>query len=434
MHHQGRNGATFGDVVRVREFRAIWLADAQSIAGDQIARVSLAILVFQRTGSTGLTALVYALTYLPAIVGGALLASFADRFPRRDVMVYCDLIRAALYGVVAIPHMPLGVMCVLIVLAVLSTAPFSAAESAMLPTILAEHELYVVGAGLRATTAQLAQLFGFAIGGVLVGAIGVQWGLGIDAATFVVSAILVLRFVQNRPVPTRTDDLGAEPQRRRMLDGARTVFGDARLRSLMLLAWLAAFYVVPEGLAPSYVAAIGGGTAAVGVIMAADPAGSAIGAALFVRLVPPHIRARLMGVLAVAAGLPLILCGLKPGIEVSVLLIAATGLCSAFQIQASTTFMRVVPDHHRGQAFGLAQSGLIAVQGLGIALFGFIGDHVGAAHAIALAGAIGSALAVVLGISWERARRGRERAAPAIPADAARERDTRMQRQAEDVS
>jgi MFS family permease len=396
--------------------------------------VSLAILVFQRTGSTGLTALVYALTYLPAIVGGALLASFADRFPRRDVMVYCDLIRAALYGVVAIPHMPLGVMCVLIVLAVLSTAPFSAAESAMLPTILAEHELYVVGAGLRATTAQLAQLFGFAIGGVLVGAIGVQWGLGIDAATFVVSAILVLRFVQNRPVPTRTDDLGAEPQRRRMLDGARTVFGDARLRSLMLLAWLAAFYVVPEGLAPSYVAAIGGGTAAVGVIMAADPAGSAIGAALFVRLVPPHIRARLMGVLAVAAGLPLILCGLKPGIEVSVLLIAATGLCSAFQIQASTTFMRVVPDHHRGQAFGLAQSGLIAVQGLGIALFGFIGDHVGAAHAIALAGAIGSALAVVLGISWERARRGHERAAPEVPTTVAREPDTRMQRQAEDVS
>jgi MFS family permease len=434
MHHQGRNGATFGDVVRVREFRAIWLADAQSIAGDQIARVSLAILVFQRTGSTGLTALVYALTYLPAIVGGALLASFADRFPRRDVMVYCDLIRAALYGVVAIPHMPLGVMCVLIVLAVLTTAPFSAAESAMLPTILADHERYVVGAGLRATTAQLAQLFGFAIGGVLVGAIGVQWGLGIDAATFVVSAILVVRFVQNRPVPARTDDLGAEPQRRRMLDGARTVFGDARLRSLMLLAWLAAFYVVPEGLAPSYVAAIGGGTAAVGVIMAADPAGSAIGAALFVRLVPPHVRARLMGVLAVAAGVPLILCGLKPGIEVSVLLIAATGLCSAFQIQASTTFMRVVPDHHRGQAFGLAQSGLIAVQGLGIALFGFIGDHVGAAHAIALAGAIGSALAVVLGISWERARRGHERAAPEVPTTVAREPDTRMQRQAEDVS
>jgi MFS family permease len=433
MHQQGRNGATFGDVVRVPEFRAIWLADAQSIAGDQIARVSLAILVFQRTGSTGLTALVYALTYLPAIVGGALLTSIADRFPRRDVMVYCDLIRAVLYGVVAIPHMPLGVMCILIVLAVLTTSPFSAAESAMLPTILADHEWYVVGTGLRATTAQLAQLFGFAIGGLLVSAIGAHWGLAIDAATFTVSAVLVLRFVQNRPVPARTSDLGAEPPRRRMLDGARTVFGDARLRSLMLLAWLAAFYVVPEGLAPSYVAAIGGTTAAVGAIMAADPAGSAIGAALFVRLVPSHVRAWMMSVLAFAAGIPLILCGFAPGIVVSVLLLAATGLCSAFQVQAATTFMRVVPDHHRGQAFGLAQSGLIAVQGLGIAAFGFIGDHIGAPHAIALAGAIGSALAVVLGISWERARRAHERAMREFPAAVMCPRGAGVQHQAEDV-
>jgi MFS family permease len=429
-----RNGATFGEVLHVTEFRAIWLADAQSIAGDQIARVSLAILVFQRTGSTALTALVYALTYLPAILGGALLTGIADRFPRRDVMVACDLIRAALLGVVAIPHMPLGVVCVLIVLAVLSTSPFSAAESALIPTILEDHEMYVVGAGLRTTTAQLAQLFGFAIGGVLVGAIGAHWGLAIDAATFAVSAVLVVRFVHDHPVPTRTDTLGGEPPRRRMLDGARTVFGDARLRTLMLLAWLAAFYVVPEGLAPSYVKAIGGGTAAVGAIMAADPAGSALGAALFVRLVPAHVRTWLMGVLAFAAGLPLIICGFAPGVVASVLLIAATGLCSAFQVQAATTFMRVVPDHHRGQAFGLAQSGLIAVQGLGIAVFGFVGDHVGAPHAIALAGAIGSALAIVLGISWERARRAHQRAERQVTAGVGHAREARVQRQAEDVS
>ena len=433
MHHQGRNGVTFGDVVRVREYRAIWLADAQSIAGDQIARVSLAILVFERTGSTGLTALVYALTYLPAIVGGTFLAGIADRFPRRDVMVCCDLIRAVLFGVVAIPQLPLGVMCVIIVLAVLTTSPFSAAESALMPTILADHEMYVVGAGLRATTAQLAQLFGFATGGLLVAAVGAHWGLAIDAATFAISAVLVMRFVIHRPVPSRMDNLGDEPPRRRMLDGARTVFGDARLRSLMLLAWLAAFYVVPEGVAPSYVAAIGGGTAAVGAIMAADPAGSAIGSALFVRLVPPQVRAWLMSVLAFAAGLPLILCGFAPGIVASVLLLAVTGVCSAFQVQASTTFMRVVADHHRGQAFGLAQSGLIAVQGLGIAAFGFIGDHIGAPHAIALAGAIGSALAIVLGISWERARRAHQRAERQIPAGVGRKRGPRIERQAEDV-
>lgn len=404
MHQEGTKQPTFTDVLRIREFRAIWLASGQSVAGDQIARVSLAILVFQRTNSTGLTALVYALTYVPAIVGGALLAGIADRFPRRTVMISCDVIRAVLYGVTAIPGLPLPVVCVLIVVAVLTTSPFSAAESATIPSIL-DGDLYVVGAGLRATTMQLAQLAGFGFGGLLVGAIGPHWGLGIDAATFAVSSLLVARFVKYRAVPPRSDDDAGLPYRSRMLDGARTVFGDARLRSLMLLAWLAAFYVVPEGLAPSYVAAIGGGTAAVGVLMAADPAGSAVGAGLFVRLVPAHVRAWLIGPLAFGAGIPLIFCGWEPGIVVSVLLLAATGLCSAFQVQASTTFMRLVPDHHRGQAFGLAQSGLIAVQGLGIAAFGFIGDHVGAPHAIRLAGIIGAVLAVGLAVSWERARR-----------------------------
>jgi MFS family permease len=410
MHQQGTKQPTFGDVLRIREFRAIWLASGQSVAGDQIARVSLAILVFQRTNSTGLTALVYALTYVPAIVGGALLAGVADRFPRRTVMISCDLIRAVLYGVTAIPGLPLPVMCVFIVVAVLTTSPFAAAESATLPAILTG-DRYVVGAGLRATTMQLAQLAGFGFGGILVGAIGPHWGLGIDAATFAISSLLVARFVKHRPVPPRTDDDASQPYRSRMLDGARTVFGDPRLRSLMLLAWLAAFYVVPEGLAPSYVAAIGGGTAVVGVLMAADPAGSALGAGLFVRLVPAHVRAWLIGPLAFAAGIPLIFCGWQPGIVVSVLLLAVTGLCSAFQIQASTTFMRIVPDHHRGQSFGLAQSGLIAVQGLGIAGFGFIGDHIGAPQAIRLSGIIGSVLAVGLAVSWERARRA-DQAAP----------------------
>ncbi len=393
----------FGDVVRIAEFRAIWLADAQSIVGDQLARVSLAVLVFERTGSPAVTALVYALTYLPAIVGGALLSGIADHLPRREVMVCCDLIRAVLFGLAAIPSTPLAIICVLVVLAVLSTSPFSAAESAIMPDIL-EGELYVVGTGLRVTTGQLAQLAGFAGGGVAVSVVGSHWGLAIDAMTFAISAALLLRYVGHRRPPSR-EGAGSRPRYwQSMFDGARIVFADRRLRSLVLLAWLAAFYVVPEGLAPSYVAAIGGGSSIVGLLMAADPAGSAIGAGLFVRLVPEQVRARLIGPLAALAGVPLIICILKPGAAASFALLAAGGIFSAFQVQASTTFMRLVPDHHRGHAFGLAQSGLIAVQGLGIAAFGLLADHLGAPRTIALAGSIGVALAVVFGVAWERAR------------------------------
>ena len=65
---------------RVGEFRALWLAQVLSYVGDQFAQVAIAILVFERTGSAFLTALAYALTYLPPIVGGPLLSGLADLF------------------------------------------------------------------------------------------------------------------------------------------------------------------------------------------------------------------------------------------------------------------------------------------------------------------------------------------------------------------
>ena len=99
---------------RVGEFRALWLAQVLSYVGDQFAQVAIAILVFERTGSAFLTALAYALTYLPPIVGGPLLSGLADLFPRRRIMIDCDLIRAGLVACMAIPGTPFAVLCVLL--------------------------------------------------------------------------------------------------------------------------------------------------------------------------------------------------------------------------------------------------------------------------------------------------------------------------------
>src|SRR3978361_1643822 len=139
---------TFLDVLRVPEYRALWLADAQSMAGDQLARVALSVLVFQRTASTVLTALTYALTFLPALIGGALLAGLADRLPRRRGLGRADIIRAVVLALMALPGSPIWLVCTLLVFAVLAGSPFSAAESALLPEIL-DGDTFVVGTGLR---------------------------------------------------------------------------------------------------------------------------------------------------------------------------------------------------------------------------------------------------------------------------------------------
>src|SRR6266571_3885170 len=62
--------ASYADVLTIREFRWLWLAQVQSCVGDQFAQVAIAILVYHGTGSPFLTALAYALSYLPPIAGG----------------------------------------------------------------------------------------------------------------------------------------------------------------------------------------------------------------------------------------------------------------------------------------------------------------------------------------------------------------------------
>lgn len=77
----GRSGPTWSAVLADREFATLWVAYALSLAGDQLARVALAVLVFDATGSPAVTALAYAVTFLPWLVGGPLLAGLGDRYP-----------------------------------------------------------------------------------------------------------------------------------------------------------------------------------------------------------------------------------------------------------------------------------------------------------------------------------------------------------------
>src|SRR5690348_14981116 len=86
--------ATYREVAAIPQFRALWLGQGMSLLGDQLAQVALAVLVYSRTASPLATAAVYALTYLPPIVGGPLLSGLADRYPRRRVMLWCDMLRA----------------------------------------------------------------------------------------------------------------------------------------------------------------------------------------------------------------------------------------------------------------------------------------------------------------------------------------------------
>lgn len=400
-------------VLRNPEFRALWAAELLSVAGDQLARVALAVLVFDRTGSAAWAAVIYALTFLPALVGGVLLSGLADRYRRREVMIVCDLGRAVLVAVMAVPQLPLGVLGAVLVVVVLLGAPHTAAQGAQLPALL-PGELYERGLAVRQISGQSAQLVGFAAGGLLVAAISPGLALAVDAATFALSAVLLRIGVADRPRPTAVERPG---ERMGGLRGVATglvdIATDPRRRALVLLAWLVGCYVVPEALAAPYAQQLRAGPAAVGLLMAADPLGSVLGAWLFVRFVPPAVRARLIGVLAVFAGLPLVATAAQPGVPIALVLWGVSGMAStAYLLQTQASFVRATPDRGRGQAIGVAASGLIAAQGVAVLAGGLLADLTTPSTSIATISAIGVLLAAAGAIGWHRASRAGRTSSP----------------------
>ncbi|RKT55895.1 MFS transporter [Saccharothrix australiensis] len=388
-------GTGFRAAFTVPEFRVLWAAAALSTVGDQLARVALSVLVFQRTGSAAWTALTYALTMLPALVSGVLLTGLADRYPRRAVMVAADLLRAALLAVMAVPGVPLPLLAALLVAAQLAEPPFAAAQGALLPTVLGDR--YEAGQSVHLITHQAGLLLGFAGGGLVVAWLGTSGALAVDAATFAASALLLRFGLRHRPAPGEV-----KRARVRIREGAALVWRDRRLRLLVALGWLALFTVVPEGLAAPFSAEAGAGAAGVGVLLAADPAGMVLGTVLL-RFLPATRRVRLLGLLAVATAVPLVGYLLAPDLVGAVALLASSGAFSAYQVTAGATFVRLVPDAQRGQALGFARSGLVAAQGVGVAGGGLLAGATGSATAaIAVSGLAGVLLAVVVAIAWSR--------------------------------
>ena len=381
--------ATYRSLFSERQFTALFIAQAISLTGDQLARVAIATLVFSETGSAFLTALVYAVTYLPWLVGGPLLGGLADRLPRRAVMVSCQLTSAVLVALMAVPGMPLVALASLLFVVILAESPFLSARASLLVDVLPD-DRYVLASAMNQLTIQAAQVVGFAAGGALIRLIGPRDALLVNALSFLVSATLV-RFGVRVHGAIASVQLGNSWER--MKTGAKVVFGDPRLRGLVLLGWLATFWVVPEGLAAPYAK---GDSTAIGLLLASQPIGSVVGGVVLSRMVRPATRLEVMGWLAVMSCLPLVVFFTTPPLPLAVGLLVISGIGTTYNLPANAAFMQALPAERRGQAFGLVSAGLVAGQGISIALAGACAELTSPGVVIGVAGVLGVAAALSL--------------------------------------
>lgn len=258
--------------LRQRECLLLFCAHVASGLGDWAGRLALSVVVYQRSNSALWAASVTAVSLLPWIGPGQVIATFADRLGRVTMMVGCDLARAVLYLVLLI-MMPLPVVLCVAFLAGLLAPPFAAARSAAMVDVIAP-AMYGRALKLWGATFQFEAIIGFALGGVLIAAAGVNTAIVLNAGTFLFSALLLTPlWKSNASVVHGTPDAGLDGLR----SGVRVWRSDPHLqRALLLFVGLGAFSVLPEALAVAFVAETDLPDVFVGLLIAAGAAWSLV--------------------------------------------------------------------------------------------------------------------------------------------------------------
>jgi len=186
----GTTRVTFGQVLRRRPFFALWLARFISSIGDWLAVLPLfSLIAFQRHGSAAQTSMVMVSFSIPVIFLGPVAGALVDRSNLKRTLIICDLICAVLAALLAFSN---HLYQMYLLMAGLSAAScfFLPGQTAALPLIIPENELLVANS-INVQTLQLNQVFAPAVVGFAVAWLGEKNCFFLDAASFLVSALLV---------------------------------------------------------------------------------------------------------------------------------------------------------------------------------------------------------------------------------------------------
>lgn len=371
------------------EFRALSGAALISLLGDSAAYLATTVLIYQRTGSPLLAALTFTAAFVPHLLGGTLLAGLVDRLPPRRLLIFADLLGAALVAVVAVPAIPVAaVFAVLLVLGVV--APVRSGQAGALVAVILPNQTYVAGRSLLRISSQLAQVLGTAAGGALLTPLGPHGALLADAGSFLLSAAIVRVGVRHRPAPATPDGPRSSGLVADSLRGAAAVWAQPRVRHLLLLGWAVPFVAVaPEALAAPAVAQAGQPAAAIGWWLSALPAGMVLGDLLAVLALPPARRQQLLWPLAAAGPALMLLFALQPPFPAQLTILTAAGAASAYGLPLDRAIRDTTAPQLLSRTLVLSNTGLMVGQGLGFTAAGATAEALTPTTTITTAAALG---------------------------------------------
>ena len=346
-------------------FRRLWLAQTISFLGTEVGVVALSYQVYQLTGSNLAVGLLSLAQLVPLLTLTILGGAYADVFDRRRLMLYqqVGMIAGTLFVLVnaALPH-PHVWPCFATML--LASAAYSfgvGAQNALIPRIVGDDEL-VAANNLTGLVSSFGAVLGPALGGLLLGTVGVLPAYAFDTATF--SATLVAVWLLPPLVPEGGED--ARPSLRTIVEGFRFARRSRVILGFMLVDTNAMIFGMPTALFPALALHRFHHASYVGYLFAATSAGALVFSALggWVN----HVRRQGLVVVVAAAtwGAAIAAFAFAQQLWLALVLLALAGgadLVSA--VLRGTMLMELTPDSLRGRLIGIEFAQVASAPALG---------------------------------------------------------------------
>ena len=395
---------------REPQFRRIFLAQSVSTLGDQIASIAVAFAVLATTHSATALGLVLAGRTVPLVVFVLLGGAWADRLPRKSLMVTSDLVRLCTQGAFALiltQHSPaLWAMVLLQAGNGAASAFFRPASTGLVQEAVPAAERQSAN-GLLSATSNISAIAGPVIAAILIALVGNAWAVGADAISFGISAIFLAQVV----VPPRVlkERIGIV---REIAEGFRAIIA-TRWIGLMILEFsifqlfvLGTYSVLGPVIAQSHYQ----GATTWAVIAAVTGVGALVGDAISLRIRPKH---PLLVANSFSLGCMALLVALALNAPLPVLIGCAVLFGLGFSIPNTLWFTALqdnVPAHLIARVSSFDWMGSTALRPIGLAIVAPIAAVFG--PAVVLLVAAGVTAATLVGVTVHPSVRGLRTSVP----------------------
>jgi MFS transporter, DHA3 family, macrolide efflux protein len=382
-------------VLRNRNFSRLFFAGAASLMGFSVGQVALTWIVYAQTGSALNVALVGVSFTVASVVFSLLAGALVDRQERKRLMIVSDLVRALSLGGLTIVFFVAGfnLAIILLVAFILGsfTTLFQPAERALTPEVVGSAQIADANA-LVQTSNSLIQFGSSAAAGLVIVAFGIEAAFSLNAATFVVSALLIgsiVGFTGSTKRAASASGNGKPSMRGDIMEGFRYIYRNRGLLELTISAGFGNFFfaMIFQFFVVYSTQSLHGGAEIYGLLLAMLALGWAPGAFLAVRLKSVRF-----------AGLAWILGGVAAGLCVFVLVFlpqfivasAVTFVMGVILGLTNTTWLTavqlIIPTEMQGRYFGIDQLGSFAIVPVGQVLGGVTISSFGIATDFMVAG------------------------------------------------